>query len=99
MRKNQIGQVYLYVLIILAIGSLLVIPLLQLTFSASRLSTTATRSAVAIYALDGANEYIMWKLFHQDWASDFITSGQVGTINITNCGTEILAKQLDRFDE
>ncbi|MFC1900012.1 hypothetical protein ACFLYN_00290, partial [Chloroflexota bacterium] len=51
----------------------------------------ATDSTVAVYALDGANEYVMWKLLHQDWASDFVSSGQVGTLNITNCGTEIIA--------
>ncbi len=91
MRKAESGQVMLLVLVLLAIGSMLLFPLLNLSFTASKLSDTATLKTTAVYTLDGAQEYVMWKLLHTNWASEFVESGSTGSVNITNCGTNVVA--------
>ncbi|MFC1988377.1 hypothetical protein ACFLVJ_00880 [Chloroflexota bacterium] len=91
MRIKERGQIMLMVLVALAIGAVLLIPLLNLGFTVSKISDTATTEATALYTLDGATEYVMWKLLHKDWASEFTEGGQVGTANITNCGTNLVA--------
>jgi len=64
MRKKEIGQVLILVLILLAIGSLLVVPTLRLGSTSSLSSQVVGRQMKGLYACDAAQEYILWKLLY-----------------------------------
>jgi len=91
MRKEELGQALILVLVILAIGAILVVPLLRLAYTGLKGSDIVTSRTVGLYAVDGAQEYIMWKLLHQDWAQQFTEDGQEGYLEIINCGTNVTA--------
>ncbi|MFC1911761.1 hypothetical protein ACFLXG_01195 [Chloroflexota bacterium] len=91
MRIKERGQVLILVLIMLAIGSLVVIPVLRLAYTGNRVTTIFNDKLTALYTLDGAQEYVMWKLLHGDWASEFILPGEQGYLDINNCGTTVTA--------
>ena len=86
MRNNEAGQTFIIVLIVLAIGSMLVVPLLGLSSTAVKSSQMITNQAKALYAAEGVQEYIMWKLLHQNWAQSFTNPGEEGYVTIENCG-------------
>lgn len=71
MRHKQSGQAFILVLILLAIATVMVIPVLNLTDTALRSSQITTRRAKALYALDSAQEWVKWSL---TWDSNFASS-------------------------
>ena len=86
MKNKELGQAFIYVLITLAIGAMLVVPLLRLSSTVVRGSRTLTNQTRALYAAEGAQEYVMWKLLHKNWAQSFTNPGEEGYLSIENCG-------------
>ncbi len=62
MRKGQSGQAFILVLILLAIGSLLVVPSLRLTNTELQSSQIIERRTRALYAASAAQEWVLWAL-------------------------------------
>lgn len=91
MRNKEGGQAFILILLILAIGPILVVPLLRLSYTGLKSSETITSRTRALYAVDGAQEYIMWKLLHKNWAQDFTAENPEGILTIENCGTTVTA--------
>lgn len=96
MRKNEVGQAFILILIILAIGAMLVVPLLRLSYTVVKGNQTLTNQTRALYAAEGAQEYVMWKLLHKDWAKSFTNPGQEGYLTIENCGITMEATVIMR---
>ncbi len=71
MRKRQGGQAFILVLILLAIGALLVVPALRLTGTALKSSQIVPRQTKALYAVEAAQEWVLWKLNQPDFADSF----------------------------
>ncbi len=80
MKKREGGQVFILVLILLAIGALLVVPALRLTGTSLKSSQIVTRQAKALYAADAAQEYVLWKLLYQSYGSEFTYNGENKTL-------------------
>ncbi|MFC1899415.1 hypothetical protein ACFLXP_03700 [Chloroflexota bacterium] len=91
MKNKDIGQAFIIVLIVLAIGAMLIVPLLRLSSTVTRGNQKLTEQAQALYAAEGAQEYVMWKLLHEDWAQEFTTPGSTGELTIENCDTTMHA--------
>ena len=90
MIKRQTGQVFILVLILLSIGALMTIPALRLTSTSLTSSRVATGQTRSLYAADAAQEYVMWKLLHKDWTSQFQTDGSQGQISgLEICGSSV----------
>jgi len=87
MRKRQAGQAFILVLILLAIGALVIIPALRLTFTGLKSSQIVTRQIKALYAAEAAQEYIIWKLVYDDFASEFTYDGQSANFTFDCCGS------------
>jgi len=64
MRKKEIGQTLVMVLILLGIGALLVVPSLRLTGTSLKSSQVVERQMKGLYAADAAQEFILWKLLY-----------------------------------
>ncbi len=85
MKKKEVGQVFLLVLILLAIGSTLAIQALRLTDTSLKSSQIATRQTQLIYAADTAQEYILWKLLYDEFGNEFTTENPVGYLTCDTC--------------
>jgi len=72
MRKKEIGQAFIMVLILLGIGALLVVPSLRLTGTSLKSGQVVERQIKGLYAADAAQEYILWKLLWGDLAGDLM---------------------------
>ena len=82
MRKKEGGQAFILVLIVLAMGTLLVVPSLRLTTTALKGGQIVTRQVEAMYAADAAQEYVQWKLAHDDYATEFVDEGDSDNFTI-----------------
>ena len=82
MRKKEGGQAFILVLIVLAMGTLLVVPLLRLTTTALKGGQIVTRQVEAMYAADAAQEYVQWKLAYDDYATEFVNEGDSDNFTI-----------------
>ncbi len=91
MGTKEKGQAFLLVLAFLTMGSMLLVPLLRLAATGSKVSEVSTVRVTSLYTLDGATEYIMWKLLYNGWSDEFISDGQQKQIDIVNCGTNVTA--------
>lgn len=65
MRKKEIGQAFILVLILLAVGSLLIAPTLNLAFTGLKSRIAQHTSLMEYYAVDGAQEYSLWRLANE----------------------------------
>ena len=74
MRKKEIGQAFILVLILLGIGAVLVVPALRLTGTSLKSSQVVEGRTKGLYAADAAQEYILWKLLRDDLAGDLMES-------------------------
>ena len=74
MRKREGGQAFILVLILLAIGTALVIPALQLTGTALKSSQVVLPRVRALYAADAAQEFILWKLLWDGLGAELMQS-------------------------
>jgi len=89
MKKREAGQAFILVLIILAIGSLLVVPALKLTGTSLQSSRVVTREVEAMYAADGAQEYVLWKLLYDGLGDNFTYDGDNVSFQCDVCGKEV----------
>ena len=89
MRKRETGHAFILVLIILAIGSLSVVPALKLTGTSLKSSQIVTREVEAMYAADGAQEYVLWKLLYDGLGANFTYDGDNVTFQCDVCGKEV----------
>jgi hypothetical protein len=74
MRKKEVGQAFILVLILLAIGTMLVIPTLRLTGTALKSSQIVQPRVRALYVADAAQEFILWKLLHDNLGVELMES-------------------------
>ncbi|MFC1847603.1 hypothetical protein ACFLW5_02185 [Chloroflexota bacterium] len=91
MRKRQVGQAFIMVLILMAMAALMVVPMLNLTSTSLRSSQIVTRRSRLLYAADAMQEYVMWKLSHDGWTSSFLSDGDTGYLNLDLCGVSVNA--------
>jgi len=90
MRKGEIGQAFILVLILLAIGALLIVPALRLTGTSLKSSQILARQVRAMYAADGAQEYVLWKLVYDPgYAASFTYDGQSDNFTVDLCGKSV----------
>jgi hypothetical protein len=89
MKKREAGQAFILVLIILAIGSLLIVPALKLTGTSLKSSEIVTREVEAMYAADGAQEYVLWKLLYDGLGANFTYDGDNVSFPCNVCGREV----------
>ncbi len=90
MRKGETGQAFILVLILLAIGALLIVPALKLTGTSLKSSQIISRQVRAMYAADGAQEYVLWKLaYDPDYAASFTVEGQSDNFSVDLCGEQV----------
>jgi len=89
MWKKQAGQAFILVLILLAIGALVVIPVLGLTSTTVKNSRIVTRQVKAMYAADAAQEYILWKIAYGNLGSQFYEDGQSANFSFSCCGIPV----------
>lgn len=89
MKKRQSGQVFILVLILLAIAAVMVIPVLNLTDTSLRSSQITTRQTRALYALDSAQEYVKWKLTYDGLGSEFTENGESQDLTFDCCGIPV----------
>ena len=85
MRKRQGGQAFIMVLILLAIGALLIVPTLRLSSSALSNSQIVERQVKAMYAADGAQEWILWKLLYDGLGEQFTQDGDEANFHVDVC--------------
>ncbi len=90
MRKGETGQAFILVLILLAIGALLIVPALRLTGTSLKSSQILARQVRAMYAADGAQEYVLWKLaYDPGYAASFTVEGQSDNFTVDLCGKPV----------
>ncbi|MBI2288442.1 MAG: hypothetical protein HYU83_05680, partial [Chloroflexi bacterium] len=89
MRKGETGQALILVLILLVVGALLIIPALRLTDTGLKSSQIVTNQVKALYAAESAQEYVMWKLIYDDFASEFTYDGQEAYLQFNCCGIPV----------
>ena len=66
MKQRELGQSFIMVLIVLAIGALVVVPSLRLTQTMLHNSKIVIGQNRGLYAAEAAQELVMWKLFYGD---------------------------------
>ena len=74
MKKKELGQAFLWVLIVLAVGTLVIVPALGLTATSLKSSQIVNRQTKGLYAADAAQEFILWKLLWGDLAGELVQS-------------------------
>jgi len=89
MKKRQAGQAFILVLILLVIGAFLIVPVLRLTFTGLKSSQIVTDQIKALYAARAGQEYVMWKLMYDGFASEFTYSGQSANLTFDCCGIPV----------
>ena len=89
MIKKQAGQALILVLIVLAIGSMLVIPSLRLTGTSLMNTPIVERQIKGLYAADAAQEYILWKLAYDNLGQQFTVDGQSASFNFNVCDVPV----------
>ena len=81
-RKGESGQAFIMLLIILAIGTLLIVPAMNLTSTSLKSSEVVYDEVRSLYAADGAQEYVLWKLRWAAWGSSFTENGQSANLAV-----------------
>ena len=89
MRKKEAGQAFILVLIILAIGALLVVPALNLSYTELKTSQIVGGKTRKLYAVNAAQEWMLWNLTQPGFGDDFIM-GEKNVYPIDVCGTPVI---------
>ena len=89
MRQRQGGQAFIIVLILLAIGASLIVPSLALISTSFQNSRILSREVKAMYAAEGAVEYVLWKLSHDNFGAEFTEDGQEIDLPFNICGATV----------
>ncbi|MFC1984056.1 hypothetical protein ACFLVO_03490 [Chloroflexota bacterium] len=87
MKKKEIGQALIMVLILLGIGALLVVPSLRLTDTILGSTQDLTMRNRGLYACEAAQEQVMWMLYHGTLVTDLPSDGDSMDITVDVCGT------------
>jgi hypothetical protein len=91
MKKKEAGQALILVLILLVIGAMLVIPMLQFVFTASKGSQIVTQNLKNLYAAEGGQEYAAWKLKYGGLTNLLLTIGSTTlSVNVCDIPVELL---------
>ncbi|MFH0768778.1 MAG: hypothetical protein V1932_04330 [Chloroflexota bacterium] len=95
-RKGQSGQALILALILLAIGSLVIVPSLVFTQNALKNSPIVTSRTKDFYAADAAQEYVLWKLLYTNYVTNFTYDGQTDNFTVDVCGVPVKASVVMR---
>jgi len=76
MRKKEVGQAFILVLILLAVGALLIAPALNLAFTGLKGRMAQHTSLMEYYAVDGAQEYSVWRLANEEGVAASLPVGE-----------------------
>ncbi|MFC1985270.1 hypothetical protein ACFLUW_02585, partial [Chloroflexota bacterium] len=89
MKKREAGQALILVLIMLAIGALMVVPSLRLTYTTLRSASIVGDRNRGLYAGEATQQIVMWKLYHGDLMEELGFEPGLNTANFTVdvCGT------------
>jgi uncharacterized repeat protein (TIGR01451 family) len=99
MRKSEVGQTFILVLILLAIGATMVVPTLGLTSTTLKSSQIVYRQSRGLYAAEAAQEYMLWKLKHTNFANTFTYDGEAQSFTFDACGVPVTATVIMRAVE
>ncbi|MEE9398810.1 MAG: hypothetical protein V3V23_00905, partial [Dehalococcoidales bacterium] len=99
MRKSEAGQTFILVLILLAIGATMVVPTLGLTSTTLKSSQIVYRQSRGLYAAEAAQEYMLWKLKHTNFANTFTYDGEAQSFSFDACGVPVTATVIMRAVE
>ena len=86
MKKGEVGQALLWVLIILAVGVSLLYPGLGLAYSSLKVNQIATQNVRSLYLAEAAQEYVVWQLSYNNLAANMNNSGDNETLQVEICG-------------
>jgi len=89
MKKREVGQALMWVLIVLAVGALVAVPALGLTGTSLKSSQIVNRQMKGLYAADAAQEFILWKLLYDNLGSEFTDDGQSAHYDLDVCGVPV----------
>lgn len=89
MKKKEIGQAFILVLILLGIGALLVVPSLRLTGTTLKSTQTITGHNRGLYACEAAQEQVMWMLYHGTLVTDLPSDGDSIDFTVDVCGASV----------
>ena len=86
MSRGEAGQSLILVLILVAAGSLMLLPTIQLSTTAVKSGDIAQGKTRAMYAIDGGHELVVWQMLYGD-----LVNGQQETAEFTldACGVEV----------
>ena len=85
MKKNERGFAFILVLILLAIGATIMIPMLQFLFTASKGSQIVTQNQKSLYAAEGGLEFVAWGLKYGGLLSQLQEPGVPVHISVDVC--------------
>ncbi|MFC1949209.1 hypothetical protein ACFLW0_03450 [Chloroflexota bacterium] len=88
-KKKEVGQAFVLVLIFLAVGALMVVPALRLTGTVLQSSQSITQRNTDIYACEAAQEKIMWMLYNGDLMDILSTPDSSANFTVDVCGTTV----------
>lgn len=86
-KKKEFGQMFILVLILLAVGALLVIPTLRLTGTVLKSSQGITQRNKGLYACEAAQAKVMWMLYRGDLVDSLPDNGDSIAFTVDVCGT------------
>ncbi|MDP2730875.1 MAG: hypothetical protein Q8O55_10395 [Dehalococcoidales bacterium] len=90
MRSKQAGQAFVLVLILLAIGTLITVPTLRFTSTALKNSVVPVQRTKVLYALDGAQELVLWQLKYNTYGAQFDENGESRSdLSLDACGIPV----------
>ncbi|MFC2067339.1 hypothetical protein ACFLUO_09915 [Chloroflexota bacterium] len=86
MRKGEVGQAFIWVLIILTVGVVILVPSLGFAFTSLKSSQIADRNVRSLYLAEAAQEYVLWQLSHGDLGDQLQSDGDNATVPVDICG-------------
>ena len=101
MKKRELGQAFIMVLIILAIGALVVIPALRYTQIALKSTQILSKHNRGLYACEAAQELVMWKLYYGTLVDElgFEPGENSANFTVDICGTTAYINVVMRAEE
>ena len=91
MVRREGGQALLLVLIILAIGTLMIVPALRLTQTSLKSIQIITRHNRGLYVAGAAQEMIMWMLYYGTLTDNMTTDGDKVSFSVDVCDAVVAA--------
>lgn len=88
-RKKEVGQAFILVLILLAIGAVLVVPALRLTDTILGSTKNITDRTRGLYACEAAQEQVMWMLYHGTLVAELPHNGDSKDFTVDVCGASV----------